>query len=580
MTRWSDALSAERASAAQEATVVLIEKGFALQPSGKWKGELDSRRGKVAVEVVLPLEFPDKLPEIFLETPDNTSDQSHIEASGKICIASTGGNLLDTEYPKALLAESLAIAETVLCASEQEQRVDVQLEFVAYWPESSSDADIWSILDASRDSGEIVMAQIALNGNHLFFADSKESLKSWCGKTAARHSVIQPTFFAKLTESFSPPPFDQTLSTAELDELLKAHMSERAYECWRNWDRGRRPPPAILLSVELVDGSFAVFAARRAQLKDQQRRAIEIPYSRKRIPAKKLREALWNNAVGRRAVTRFDLSHLLQRTAGPTNLGDARVAIVGCGAVGSQIAVAAAASGVRFLTLVDHELMGAENIHRHALGTADVKKLKVIALTKQIERRYPSIQVIPKICEIENLFNEAPDILNEVDLFVFALGDETLERRLNSYLGPSVMRIHTWVEPLGLGGHCLVIPGGEQKGCYECMYARDENLALYNMASLCQRGQVFQRTTGGCPGTFTPFGYMDTLDAASRAVRILTETLTQRVVMHSLLSWIGNEQVFISAGYALSNRGQALLRSRHEFRDDIRRDDCRVCSSW
>lgn len=564
----------------EKAAAVLVDHGFSQQASGKWVGEIQLPNESVTVEIALPPDFPDKLPEIVLAVPGQTAVRSHVEQSGKICIAPSSGNLLDTDRPAALLTDSIDRASSVLCASEEKQKTEVQLEFVAYWPEKSSDAEIWSIVDPSRAGREVAFATISLNGTHLLFADSEEMLRKWTRNSVGTCGEIKAGYFAQLSRLPNPPPFEQTISTQELDDLLSLHMSEREYEKWKKWDGNRRPPPAMLIACELDDGSFTVVAARRARLNKEQERAIRNPYKRKRPPAKKVREALTHNPVRRRGVTRLDLPHLLNRTGGALDFDDASIAVVGCGAVGSQIAVAAAALGVKYLTLIDNESMSAENIHRHALGASDLKKPKAVTLAKLIQGRFPHSEVTPRMKTIEEVFDSTPEILDDVDLFVFALGDETLERRINSYLGSSAMRLHSWVEPLGVGGHCLIVPGGDHKGCYECLYARDDNLILYNMSSLCARGQVFQRTTGGCAGTFTPFGYVDTLDVASKTARMMVSALTDKSVKHGLLSWIGDERKFLDSGFKLSKRGESLLTPREVFRGDVFRDDCKVCANW
>lgn len=577
---WSDVLAAERLKAVGEAADALAERGFSQQASGKWTGNLTLPEHSIGIEIVIPSEFPDKLPEIFVANPGDVAVRPHIERSGKICIATPNGNLLDTDRPLALIVDSLDRAKSILSASEKDQKTDVQLEFVAYWPEKHSNVEICSIIDPTRVSGEVVYAPVSLNIGHLIFANSAKDLKQWARKAGATYGEIKTSFFAKLAQLPDPPRFEHAISTKELDTLLLSHMSKGDYEQWKKWDRGRRPPEAILLACELIDRSFTVVAVRSAQLTEAQSRAIENPYNRKKPPAKLVRKALLNNPVRRRGVTRFDLPHLLNRTGNMLDLDGARVAIVGCGAVGSQIAVAAAALGVRGLTLVDHELLAADNIHRHALGAADVNRLKVVALTERIEQRFPNSNIVPRAERIEKVFENTPEIVDDIDVFIFALGDETLERRINSFLGPSVMRLHSWVEPLGIGGHCLIIPGGEQKGCFECLYGRDEKSTIYNMSSLCERGQVFERTTGGCAGTFTPFGYVDTLDIASKTARVLARVLTDKSAKHGLLSWIGDERLFVEAGLRLSKRGEQLTISRESFRDDVLRADCSICAKW
>jgi hypothetical protein len=56
---------------------------------------------------------------------------------------------------------------------------------------------------------------------------------------------------------------------------------------------------------------------------------------------------------------------------------------------------------------------------------------------------------------VDNLLMDERDTILDADLIVVAVGDETLERRLNRLLAGGPPRLHAWVEPLGVGGHAL-----------------------------------------------------------------------------------------------------------------------------
>jgi len=580
LRKWSDSLKGVRDIAAQEAKNALIQHGFIEKRPGEWHGLLKLTTDSIAVRLIIPLEYPDKLPEVFLINPENIAIRSHIERTGKICIAPSTGTLLDTARPGDLISDTLRLAMKVLNSTEEEQQADIQSEFIEYWTESNDDPQIWSILNPSLDSREVVFTTIQLSSKYrLLFANNETELKAWVENIGASYNKFTKGFVAKLNHLPAPPSFNKTITTQEFDDLLLKNMLPIEYEKWKKWDGNRYPPVAMLMSARLPDGSYALFATRSANLSKEQEKAIQNPYSRKSPSTKRIRQVLLNNRTGRRGVTRLDLSHLLNRTSGQTNLEDARIAIVGCGAVGSQIAVAAVAAGVRFLKLIDNDLMTANNTYRHILGSNDIGKYKVHALSRLIKNRFPLTNVTPIPNMIEKVLDDNHEVLAETDLVVFALGDETLERRINSYLGSSIMRLHTWVEPYGIGGHCLLIPGGEKKGCYECLYSRDEYYSLYNMASLCRPGQTFQKTTGGCAGVYTPFGYVDTLEAASRTVRKIIYTITSTSIEYGISSWIGDEKLFLDSGHVLSKRGERLLLTRGEYRNELR-SDCPVCSIW
>lgn len=67
-------------------------------------------------------------------------------------------------------------------------------------------------------------------------------------------------------------------------------------------------------------------------------------------------------------------------------LADRRVAIVGCGSVGSKVAIAMARAGVRDFTLVDDDLFFAANIVRNELGAEAIGQHKVDALSTRIKQ--------------------------------------------------------------------------------------------------------------------------------------------------------------------------------------------------
>ncbi|HMQ24145.1 MAG TPA: ThiF family adenylyltransferase, partial [Planctomycetota bacterium] len=75
--------------------------------------------------------------------------------------------------------------------------------------------------------------------------------------------------------------------------------------------------------------------------------------------------------------------------AGQARLDAARVAIVGCGALGSRVAEDLARSGVGYLRLVDRDWVEASNLHRqHLYDEADAQneEPKVLAAAARLAR--------------------------------------------------------------------------------------------------------------------------------------------------------------------------------------------------
>ena len=102
---------------------------------------------------------------------------------------------------------------------------------------------------------------------------------------------------------------------------------------------------------------------------------------------------------------------------GQQKLQDASVLVVGCGGLGSPIAVYLAASGIGKIHLVDFDTIAISNLHRQVFYTLeDVDKPKAEVLTTFIKKRAPFTEVrfTNKPVTKENVF----DLIENVDIVV------------------------------------------------------------------------------------------------------------------------------------------------------------------
>lgn len=72
---------------------------------------------------------------------------------------------------------------------------------------------------------------------------------------------------------------------------------------------------------------------------------------------------------------------------------DARVALLGCGGLGSHVAVFLVRSGVGHVRLIDHDDVELTNIHRQDYVSADVGRDKVHALAERLQAISPRVEV-------------------------------------------------------------------------------------------------------------------------------------------------------------------------------------------
>lgn len=78
----------------------------------------------------------------------------------------------------------------------------------------------------------------------------------------------------------------------------------------------------------------------------------------------------------------------------PTELRKEEINIIGCGAIGSNIALQLAKLGVEKLTLWDFDIVDEHNITNQIYDYSDVKMLKIDALEKHLKLQNPEIKVI------------------------------------------------------------------------------------------------------------------------------------------------------------------------------------------
>lgn len=157
-----------------------------------------------------------------------------------------------------------------------------------------------------------------------------------------------------------------------------------------------------------------------------------------------------------------------------------RVVILGCGSVGSLVAMELARAGVENFVLADADIIEYHNICRHQCGIEDVGDLKVNALKRKLKNINPKVNVITFEGIVQNL---PKDILDE-----FCVPNETIfvgcadnriadvyTNRISIYYQASFISIGFW-ERAYAGEIFYHIPGRGMP-CYECALGDGGNLS-------------------------------------------------------------------------------------------------------
>lgn len=158
---------------------------------------------------------------------------------------------------------------------------------------------------------------------------------------------------------------------------------------------------------------------------------------------------------------------LRDRTTG-RRLGDARVAVVGVGALGCAAALHMAAAGVGTLVLVDPDRVELSNLHRQLLHrTSTVGALKVASAAARLRERFPALRAEPRAEALtpDNL----PGIFRTADFVVDATDGVGAKFLINDG-AVRCERAFSHAGILGFVGQTMtVLPG--RTACYRCLFS-------------------------------------------------------------------------------------------------------------
>ena len=155
--------------------------------------------------------------------------------------------------------------------------------------------------------------------------------------------------------------------------------------------------------------------------------------------------------------------------AGQQRLLDARVAVLGCGALGSFQAGALARAGIGFLTIVDRDYVELSNLQRQWLfDQYDVEQglPKAIAAARKIQAINSGVEVEPAVADLAP--SNIEELLSDVDLILDGLDNFETRYLVNDY---AVSRNRPWIYGAAVGSYGItmpIVPGAT--ACLRCLY--------------------------------------------------------------------------------------------------------------
>lgn len=260
------------------------------------------------------------------------------------------------------------------------------------------------------------------------------------------------------------------------------------------------------------------------------------------------------NLIERVQVERVDRKRLFERggVGIPESYKDSTVAIIGCGSLGSPLAMSLSKCGIAKFLLVDKENIEAENVARHLCGMREVSNNlpKAEAVKGRLLGHFPHIECELYHKDILALLKEEGSLLNAYDLIVVAVGNNGVERRLNHLLREGVLTpplVYLWIEPFAVAGQVLFVHP-TKGGCYQCCFDIDQ--FRYRVA---RRNKEFDKRESGCQTTFMPYSNLEIEHFIAVASKQILRILKTQSESSFLFTWLGDLDFFRSLGYQIND---------------------------
>jgi molybdopterin-synthase adenylyltransferase len=512
------------------------------------------------------------LPIVTLHRPDAFGFIPHVDAKGVVCFLEHEGIIFDRRRPLAVIQECLkevqrTLREGITGANE----LDFMDEFEVYWARLNrpilalANLDLLALEHVTElFVGTSAKAQPGLRIVHHaaqipYIPNTPADQGPW---TACPALYLPLSPGSLLLPPQSEPPF---WGTDGIRRLLSHCSAEHRGRLKDLLDKRSYSHQFLIVRLPRPSGDAALFGVRFEELGE-------------RHP---LADAGRASAITPIIIFRRDKQYLVQRGGGQRDLGEKRVLLIGCGAVGGHIAFELSRAGIEHLHLVDPDTIEAENTYRHVLGRSYWGVEKAVALKRALRDQLPFSKAESFVGTIEQLVGSRTVNLYTYDLIISTMGNPTSELDLNEQVrqtknGPPV--IFAWVEPYGIGGHAVLTGLNGSSGCFECLYSRLEaEDHLHNRASFTAPGQVFRRSIAGCHNLYTPYGSLDAVQTAQLASRLAIDTMQTRVQENRIRSWKGDSTAFTAEGFKLSARYQLSLDKLEQLETHFTSDYCPIC---
>ena len=545
---------------------VLVKRGLAFGVAGEIV--IDNITAKIVVGA--PEAFPNCSPTFFLLNPEDFIQLPHVEDDGYICYTHNDTLVLDIDNEPGIIAGCFELAlKTLKDGINRKDNNEFYNEYEAYWRRLKGVGDMFANVVLSEDVEVIKYSKLKDKEKELFFAvsDTTERINSYQRLIIVKASPAQ--YFnglyipLKKGAEILIPNINQELTLEDARELILKNVTPSNEKKIRTALSKTKLEDLIVIDLPLPNGNHSLFALRFKRINHATHplftpasTATVIPYNVKRV----------------------DPEFMLVRGGNGNSFIDKKVLVIGGGSVGSAIAEELIKAAIINVDVVDKEKLEIDNCYRHNCGFRYVNEKKAEAIKEKLSSYYPHSNVNAFNMAIEDAISKKKIDFRIYDTVVVATGNATVNQFLMKFFRkaiPGKPVLFSWLDPYGIGGHCLVTNISE-KGCYQCLYT---NEALHNIASFAAANQqkTFVKNISGCGSVYVPYGALDANQTAILTVRKILDVFAGKETINTVYSWKGSSELFLQEGYNLSDRYHQTTEQLATGKSLFHQPKCKLC---
>jgi ThiF family protein len=452
----------------------------------------------------------------------------HVEGEQLLCLDRTS----PASSTRLRVEHALVAAHGLLNWDDVRAKSEFYREIRTYWQRRADHKGpvLYSLAAPTNASREVVFCDY---NSDFLIADSPQQAIPWLKNAGGKFGHFRKTVIIGISQPLAPAEYPRTgaallaLAGSALDPFLST---------------GQCLP--ILLAFENESGRGFVGLTIQAPTRSE----VNKGFRRQTVPSG--RAARVFGAVPTRLCTaeRVDREWVHGRDHGDAagNVKDRSVAIIGCGALGSQIAMTLAQAGIGRLMLVDKDWIQPHNTSRHLLGAPFNRSPKAPALAFFIKSQLPTVKEVTEMPKaFEQLDPKELKAIAECDLIVCAGVERRGEAFIDvwrSQLDDPPPLVCTWSEEYALVGHAAMLTGQDR---LRDGYAPNGNFRF--VATTWPEGSGTIREAG-CGNDFQPFGAVDLIPTVQMAARLCLDVLLGKATTSLRRTWFGDVDRIVGLG--------------------------------